>query len=80
MFTVPTSHTKTGAVLALAMFIATRVAQFSVTQITAPSIFAVTFFTDTCAVAAAVKVAQLFRTVIAAPFGFTGARLRVHVK
>lgn len=80
MFAIPTGHTEAGAVLALTVLIAAWIAQFSVTQITAPSIFAATLLADTCAVGAAVKVTQLFRAVVTAPLRFAGARLRVHVK
>lgn len=80
MLSVPPGDAQTRSVLALAVIVASRVAQFRIAQFTIPPVFALAFIVDASSVRSAIQVAKLHRAVIAAELCFAITFLRVRVE
>lgn len=80
VFAIPTGHTETGAVLALAMLIAACIAQLRVAVFATPFGIASAGVTHTTTMLTAIQITKLLRAVVATPLRFAGACLCVDVE
>lgn len=77
---IPASHTQTGSILALTMFITTTVTELCVAIISSPFRITGTSIALAATMLTTVEIAELLGTIITTPLGLTGAGLSIQVK